>query len=358
MASHDLPSINPLAAAQLILDLRPGAIVAFVGRGETLRAAFDLIDAPAHGPRALFAQFARASSPETLIEETLNLFAETLLSLWPTWFEEERFSACRDDALGREAVKILAEAAARGVEGLSPAFAGTAARLALAGRLPRDTRLAPALELAQLARAINPLGLSLIADLREADDKARPVILHALEWVARQLNGGVAVLFAQAPPDAPPYDRFSYGARRLADDTPIEEPDQKPNTACVSAGWLAPWRGAPHPLSETEKRIAAAIAGDIELAPLFSFNQTVQTVRGGSPRVDLLWAAGKLVVELDGFADHGQFHAFAADRHRDYELMLSGYAVLRLTNEEIALDLAKAIEKIRDVTRVRRAGPV
>ena len=37
------------------------------------------------------------------------------------------------------------------------------------------------------------------------------------------------------------------------------------------------------------------------------------------------------------------------DRHRDYELILSGFTVLRLTNDEIDEDLEKAIEKIRDV---------
>ena len=33
------------------------------------------------------------------------------------------------------------------------------------------------------------------------------------------------------------------------------------------------------------------------------------------------------------------------DRHRDYELSLSGYTVLRLANDEIAQDVEKAIEK-------------
>ena len=65
--------------------------------------------------------------------------------------------------------------------------------------------------------------------------------------------------------------------------------------------------------------------------------------------VDLLWEPGKLVVEVDGFARHGNRFAFVQDRHRDYELILSGFTVLRLTNDEIDEDLEKAIEKIRDV---------
>jgi very-short-patch-repair endonuclease len=42
------------------------------------------------------------------------------------------------------------------------------------------------------------------------------------------------------------------------------------------------------------------------------------------------------------------------DRHRDYELTLSGYTVLRLANDEIAQDIGKAVEKIRDIVQLCR----
>ena len=61
-----------------------------------------------------------------------------------------------------------------------------------------------------------------------------------------------------------------------------------------------------------------------------------------------------LVVELDGYGSHGNRAAFMYDRHRDYELALSGYTVLRLANDEIAQDIEKAVEKIRDLVRMRR----
>jgi very-short-patch-repair endonuclease len=62
-----------------------------------------------------------------------------------------------------------------------------------------------------------------------------------------------------------------------------------------------------------------------------------------------MWTEGRLVVELDGYGSHGNRAAFMYDRHRDYELTLSGYTVLRLSNDEIAQDIEKAIEKIRDL---------
>jgi very-short-patch-repair endonuclease len=87
---------------------------------------------------------------------------------------------------------------------------------------------------------------------------------------------------------------------------------------------------------------------------LFGFNQFVDTVRGSRPKVDLVWMEGRLVVELDGYGCHGNRAAFMYDRHRDYELTLSGYTVLRLANDEIAQDIEKAIEKIRDLVNLFR----
>ena len=56
----------------------------------------------------------------------------------------------------------------------------------------------------------------------------------------------------------------------------------------TATAWLAPVEGMPHPFSATEQKIAKAIALDSELAPLFSYNVFVETVRGSRPKVDLL----------------------------------------------------------------------
>jgi very-short-patch-repair endonuclease len=54
-------------------------------------------------------------------------------------------------------------------------------------------------------------------------------------------------------------------------------------------------------------------------------------VRLGRYEVDLLWAAERLVVEVDGFTYHGPRPAFERDRRRDAELQVRGYRVLRIT---------------------------
>jgi very-short-patch-repair endonuclease len=97
-----------------------------------------------------------------------------------------------------------------------------------------------------------------------------------------------------------------------------------------------------------------ALRSDADLAPLFDCNQFVDTVRGSRPKVDFVWTQGRMVVELDGYGSHGNRTAFMYDRHRDYELTLSGYTVLRLANDEIAQDIGKAVEKIRDIVQLCR----
>ena len=208
--------------------------------------------------------------------------------------------------------------------------------------------LSPAVELEQLTRAIDPNGVALIVEVAPGAD-FEVVEVAVLEWIGRHAAGPVAVVLAEAPLPASPFERLMHGVKRIAPNLerlPLEN---------ALTTWLVPWRGAPHPLSETERRVAEAIARDTELAPLFHYNVVLGTARGHRAKVDLHWAEGRLVVEIDGWPDHGRRESFAADRRRDYELMLEGYIVLRLTNDDIEVDLAREIEKIRNLVRVRRA---
>jgi very-short-patch-repair endonuclease len=159
------------------------------------------------------------------------------------------------------------------------------------------------------------------------------------------------------PPSGSPFERILYGARSVTVPVGAELEIRKNGIETISDTrlWLAPWRGTPHPISKIEQKFAALLLSDSELAPLFRFNQFVETVRGSRPKVDLVWIDGRLVVELDGYPDHSTPRAFLGDRHRDYELTLSGYTVLRLANEEILQDYGRAIEKIRDLVRWRRS---
>jgi very-short-patch-repair endonuclease len=112
--------------------------------------------------------------------------------------------------------------------------------------------------------------------------------------------------------------------------------------------------GRPHPQSLIEQRLSKMIEADVELTSKFVFNARVEDVSLKSPKVDLLWAEGRLVIELDG-AEHRGRRAYGDDRHRDYELLCAGYAVVRIPNDEIVEDFERTLEKIRTVVRLRRS---
>lgn len=357
--STDLPGID---AAEFVLGAVDGSILALGGvDGEGLRLILDSAEADRFNRRALLARIAPALSAEAIVEQVLNLLAETARRLWPIWFTDVSFSGCRDDTLGGLAADAIARDAAKEISGLSPSWAQAAARLALDNRPPRLKGALPAVELAQLARAISRFGLVLVADVTIAQEGPNPAALvHALEWVAQHLQGAVVALFPDLPANQPPFDRILHGARHVkpADSLASGVVETGEAGTADASLWIAPWRGLPHPLSEIEQRLAKALGADAELAPLFAFNRLIDTVRGSRPKVDIVWTEGRLVVELDGYGSHGNRTAFIYDRHRDYELTLSGYTVLRLANDEIAQDCEKAIEKIRDVVRLCRSRTI
>ena len=216
-----------------------------------------------------------------------------------------------------------------------------AGRLAVAGRTPRFRSLAAELQFPELLAAAGaPILMFPLDPLRP--ERAAPLIA-ALEWCCRHGAAAVAVL-AEPPLPRPPWDRVLHGALNVH---PVPEP---PSVRLVPP--------LPLPKSATgsavERRMRAALAADRELANLFDDEVTLSLgPLGPTPRVDLLWREGKIVVELDG-TEHERNPTYAADRHRDYELLVAGYLVLRLTNAEVELDLARALDKVRRVVALRR----
>ncbi|MDR1035023.1 MAG: endonuclease domain-containing protein [Deltaproteobacteria bacterium] len=143
------------------------------------------------------------------------------------------------------------------------------------------------------------------------------------------------------------------------------------NAASVSDTWDAPatpehpyggpfrpfWdiEGKPNPLSPGETRLAEHLKESPDLSGLFTFNVPVETVEGVKLMVDLLWEEGRLVVEIDGYTHHSTKQAFVADRERDFQLLLSGYRVLRIPHGEAYWSVADTLAKIRKVMDFIRA---
>jgi very-short-patch-repair endonuclease len=353
--SFPLKAISQGAVAGTVLGAMPGTVLVLAGLDSVqLRQSIDQVETPLDCPRALFAQVSRAQTPEAAVHQLADQLAEIALRLWPVWFTDVSFAECGHDIPGRSACSAIMRRATAQISRLQPAWAEMAMDLALHGRPPRIRGMIAAVEIAQLALAISRYGLVIIMDVEKACEGSNAAaVVHALEWVAQLTQCAVVALFRTIPAHEPPFDRILYGARVLT----VNEREVGGDGGFAAADegvWLAPWLGSPHPLSETEQRLEKALRADAELAPLFGCNQFVETVHGARPKVDFLWTGGRMVVELDGYGSHGNRAAFMYDRHRDYELTLSGYTVLRLANDEIAQDVGKAVEKIRDIVHVCR----
>jgi hypothetical protein len=63
--------------------------------------------------------------------------------------------------------------------------------------------------------------------------------------------------------------------------------------------------------------------------------------------VDFFFPAHRLVVEIDGWRDHGTRVAFERDRAKDAALVSAGYAVLRFTKRQIAADPDTVAARVR-----------
>jgi very-short-patch-repair endonuclease len=336
--------------ADYILRAPASGIVALVGiDSDQLRMMLEHTEVSQGRRRALFLSFDGVQNAATIVERTVDALAETAMQMWPGWYSSVSFADIGNDTLGREAAGARLHEIAKSIPHVSLAWAERAVSMALDQGKLRVPEVALATELEQLCLVINRDSLVLVTNSGGSEAEASALV-HALEWMTRHSHIAVVVLFEKSPNGKSAYDRILYGVQY------IEQAEKAATDARTTASaWLAPVQGMPHPLSATEQKLAKAIALDGELARLFGYNLFVETVRGSRPKVDLLWSAGRLVIELDGFPDHGSRLSFMYDRHRDYELALSGYTVLRLANDEIAQDIGKALEKIRDMVHLCRA---
>jgi very-short-patch-repair endonuclease len=222
----------------------------------------------------------------------------------------------------------------------------------------------PETELLGLARAAEWLAVSTHASVLvalSAQCRGRPA-LDSISYAALSCGADIeGATRSTAAVDAEPIDASCVdaasvgslpGAARVdtatstLDDSPPQIADGRPR---VTALW--PVIGQPHPLSPAEQLFAKFLAADVELSGIFSWNQVVLTREQTRPIVDLVWSAGRLAVEIDGFAHHSSQLAFEQDRQRDWELLVSGYRVLRLPASEVLNHPARCLEKLRTLKR-------
>lgn len=77
-------------------------------------------------------------------------------------------------------------------------------------------------------------------------------------------------------------------------------------------------------------------------------------IGGRTVRPDLVFDDVKLVVEIDGFAYHGDRDAFERDRQRQNLLTAAGWTILRFTWRQVHNDPAAVIAQIEVTRRMLR----
>jgi hypothetical protein len=166
---------------------------------------------------------------------------------------------------------------------------------------------------------------------------SRPEVRSAGKGAAPKEGGGQA----DGSPQAAGSLAAAGGPESSGPPSP-EGPKAKPK----AGGRFPSFEGRPNPTSLGENILAERIGAEPGLAPLFAFNAPVRSRSGQKFIVDLLWEEGRLVVEIDGYSNHSTRDTFNDDRDRDFELLVSGYRVLRIPHSEALDSPDKALWKI------------
>lgn len=275
---------------------------------------------------------------EAVIADSLRHLAELALSLWPSW---------DDHPAPEHSWRVSAEIACR------------------LGVPPVLRRFSPGLQLRELARVLEVRRLVFLFAVGEEEPLPARLLglVRSAEWIGDQAGAASALLVPEALTEHPELEPVIYRAIRIAavPETPSTSTEGDGRAAAGSvldltgrAAARARSPGAPHHNSQAERVLKDRLDQDPELRGLVEYNGAVRTARGSVFRIDVLWREGRVAIEVDGFGTHGTERAFYQDRDRDYELTISGYAVLRLPHGDVLSDVEIAVEKIRDVVHFRR----
>ncbi len=278
----------------------------------------------------------------TLIDDAIDRLADAALALYSTEDEDADDDNVNNAPFSQD-VSIPWRKAAR--------------ELLRQGKPPRPRGFPPAFHAAQLAPLLDPspLLLALVVHDETPPPEALLGLARVAEWLANKPGARVVLIVPESLASSPALDSVNFEAThvRAREPASVETIEHGSNASRVS---VSPLIGQPNPRSKGEMLLADRLKRHPELAGLFRFNVHVPTVRGTNPLVDLAWEAGRVVVEVDGYYHHSSEASFKKDRKRDYELLISGWVVLRLPHDEVVADPDLAVDKIRDVAAFRRAS--
>jgi very-short-patch-repair endonuclease len=284
---------------------------------------------------------ASCATPRAFVRDILDDLERVAIALLPGWLPDAA-EIHRPDPAGLAAVRAAALTRAHGSPHLA-LFLTELAAVALSGRrvttsdLPLETR---SIGLARVvAEGFGRAGVLLLAQVPAGltADGERAMVAGA-EWLAHQ--GRLGVWLVGSP-------------LRQVDRVPVVQAPELPLSQVAALSTGLPTSGKPHPGSATEAALEAALTQE-SWAIGRRWNQTYQSHALTAPvRLDLLWPDERCVIELDG-PEHCHPARFEADRQRDVQLQLDGFAVLRFTNARVSHDVGTVVRQIGAYLRSRR----
>ena len=275
----------------------------------------------------------RWSTPADFVGAVLTELERVAAELLPAWLPDARID--RPDLGGVAAIRLAASTHARRAH-YTPALLMDLAVLAVTGRRENRQQLPFPARGAQLARLVaegfrrfqSVLLVPLADGLTAAEQDA---IVAGAGWLAH--NAKLAVWLVGPAP-------------LTGDQVPLIELAGPPPRPAAPPG-------RPHPASAVEAALEAALSAESWAAGR-RWNQPYQSGPLSSPiRLDLLWLPERCIVEIDG-PEHCQPRHFEADRRRDVQLQLDGFAVLRFTNARIIHDVGAVVHQIGAYLHTRR----
>jgi very-short-patch-repair endonuclease len=283
------------------------------------------------------------SSPAAVVAGTLNELEAVAIELFPSWLPGA-LGIDRPGGAGIAAVRAIAIRAAASSRHFGPFLADLAER-ALCGIGPAASRFSPEVRAAGLARVLaagfhRSRTALVVAVPPELPPRAEEVLVAGCEWLAD--HGDLGIWLVGAPLDH-------------ADWVETVSLDLPKTVAVTGSPASSPLAGQPHPRSSAESALESALARH-EWSAGRAWNQVYQSNLLANPVVlDLLFAAERCVVEVDG-PEHCDLARFESDHRRDVMLHLDGYAVLRFTNARIRHDVETVVSQIEQFIRARRLG--
>jgi len=332
-------------------DLPVGRVIRLVGATPE-EIANSLSPLPEGAPAVLTLLARPATAPAEVVAAALGELDAMAAHLFPDWLPGGR-EIRESGGAGVAAVRSLALRTASTSQHFGPFLADLAVG-ALTGRPVTPGKFAPEVRAAGLARVLaTSYGRSHIALLVHVPDDlpvlAEPALTGGSEWLADRARIGIWLT-------GRPLAATGSAPVPMAVDVTDLVRHRTPELATPTSAYPVV-AGRPHPGSQAEQALERALAR-CDWAVGRAWNQTHQTHRLANPmRVDLLWAAEKCVVEIDGPEHRGALR-YAADRRRDVQLQLHGYAVLRFTNDQVQYDIDTVLSQIGQLVRGRRLGVV